>query len=105
MNDRKNATKTYETTHVRDLIKGSVLRVSGKRAGQSIRCLNGMVWLTQQGDNRDRLLNDGETYLSNLPRTIIIQALNDARIKVCSGKQIASHGGISKARRQVLSHA
>ena len=66
----------------KDLKKGSVLRVKGNRSGQTIRCLNGMIWITQQGDREDRILNSGELYLSNLPTFILIGALDDAEVKI-----------------------
>ena len=105
MNYRKGSNKSEGTSLVKDLKKGSVLRVSGNRAGQSIRCLNGMVWVTQQGDNRDRYLSVGEMYLSNLPRFVVIQALKDARIKICPERKERSIGRFPKISRRVLSHA
>lgn len=105
MNYHKGSNKSEGTPLVKDLKKGSVLRVSGNRAGQSIRCLNGMIWVTQQGDDRDRFLNGGKMYLSNLPRTILIQALKDAKIKICPEGKERSIGRFPKISRRVLSHA
>lgn len=105
MNYRKNSSKSEGAPFVKDLKKGNVLRVSGNRVGQSIRCVNGMIWVTQQGDDRDRLLNDGERYLSNLPRIVLIQALKDAKIKICAEGKERSIGRFPKISRRVLSHA
>ena len=105
MNYRKDANKFEGTSFVRDLKKGSVLRISGNRAGQSIRCLDGMVWVTQQGDDRDRFLNGGEMYLSNLPCIVLIQALKDAKVKICMERKERSIGRLPKISRRVLSHA
>ena len=70
------------TSVVKILKKGSVLRVKGNRSGQSIRCLNGTIWLTQQGDDADKVINTGETYLSNLRSFILVEALNDSLINI-----------------------
>lgn len=105
MNYRKGSNTSEGTSLVKDLKKGRILRVSGNRAGQSIRCLQGMVWVTQQGDNRDRLLNGGDMYLSNLPRIVVIQALKDAKIKICIERKERSIGRFPKISRRVLSHA
>ena len=105
MNFHNGSNKFEGTTIVKDLKKGSVLRVSGKRAGQSIRCLNGMVWVTQPGDNRDRFLNGGQMYLSNLPQIVVIQALKDAKIKICLEEKKQSLKGFARIRQRILSHA
>ena len=105
MIDNNSANKSGGTSFVKDLKQGSVLRVSGSRAGQSIRCLNGMVWVTQQGDNRDRFLDGGEIYLSNLPRIVLIQALKDAKIQICRQGKEQSIRRFPQIRQGVFSHS
>ena len=108
MNDRKGSNKCEGTSLVKDLNKGSVLRVSGNRAGQSIRCLNGMVWITQQGHNggnKDRFLNSGNKYFSSQPCFVLIQALNDSRVMICPEGEKRSIGWFPRIRQRVLSHA
>ena len=105
MNYRAGSNRSEGTILVKDLKKGRVLRVPGNRAGQSIRCLNGMVWITQQGDHRDRFLNGGEMYLSNLPHIVLIQALKDTKIKICQEAKKQSIGRFPQIRQRVLSHA
>ena len=83
MNYRRITKQSNGTCLGTDLKKGSVLRVKGNRSGQTIRCLNGRVWITQQGDDKDRVLNNGEMYLSNLSSFVLISALDDAEVKVC----------------------
>lgn len=83
MNDRRNSNQSNGVCLGKDLEKGSLLRVKGNRSGQTIRCLNGRVWITQQGDNKDRILNGGEMYLSNLSSFVLIGALDDAEVKIC----------------------
>ena len=105
MNYRKGPNKSEGTSLVKNLKKGCVLRVHGNRTGQSIRCLDGMVWVTQQGDDRDRFLNRGEMYLSNLPRIVLIQALKDAKIMICPEGKAQSIGRFPKISGRVLSPA
>lgn len=83
MNFRRSTNQKNGTCLGTDLKKGSLLRVKGNRSGQTIRCLNGRVWITQQGDNKDRVLNGGEMYLSNLSSFVLIGALDDAEVKIC----------------------
>ena len=97
--------KSEGTAFVKDLKKGSVLRVPGNRASQSISCLKGMVWVTQDGDNRDRIVNRGDMYLSNLPHILVIYALKDAKIKICPEAKKQSIGRFQRIRQRVLSHA
>ncbi len=105
MNYRRSANKSDGRPFVKDLKKGSVLRITGKRSGQSIRCLNGMVWITQQGDDRDRFLSGCEIYHSDLPRFLLIQALSDAKVKICPEGKKRSIGWFPKIRDRVMSHA
>ena len=91
MNYRRSTNKSNGTCRAKELKKGSVLRVKGNRFGQTIRCLDGMVWITQQGDSEDRFLNGGELYLSNLPSFILVSALNDAQVMVCQERKERSN--------------
>ena len=85
--------------------KGSVLSVKGNRAGQTIRCLNGKVWITQPGDNHDRFLTEGELYLSNLSSRIVISALDDALVKVCPERKERSIGRFRQTWQGALTGA
>ena len=105
MNYHRNSNKSDGTSFVKELKKGSVLRVAGSRSGQSISCLNGTIWLTQQGDDRDRFLDCCENYHSHLPNVVLIQALDDARVKICPERKKRLFGWFPRIRERVLSHA
>jgi hypothetical protein len=92
MNCHRRAGQANGACLGKDLKKGNVLRVKGNRSGQTVRCLNGMIWITQQGDNEDRILNSGEMFLSNLPSFILIGALKDAEVKICTEARARSIG-------------
>lgn len=93
------------TSVVKDLKKGCVLRIKGHRSGQAIRCLNGMVWITQQGNNDDRYLSGGDIYHSDLPSFALIQALNDAVVNIRPEGKKRSAGWIPNVWHRILSHA
>lgn len=46
------------------------------RRGSEIRCLEGMLWITQEGDLRDYILKAGETFVTDRKGKVVLQALN-----------------------------
>jgi len=46
------------------------------RRGSEIRCLEGMLWITQEGDFRDYILKAGDTFKTNRKGKVVLQALN-----------------------------
>jgi hypothetical protein len=57
---------------------------AGRRRRDVIRCLQGRLWVTQEGDWRDHLLRAGEVFLAAKAGRILISALDDARVQVAS---------------------
>lgn len=65
----------------RTLPKDSLLRIRRGR-GQTVMVLEGLVWITQDGDPRDIFLEQGELFtLDGSPMTLV-QALEDSRVLV-----------------------
>jgi len=60
------------------LAKGSMQRVEDGR-GTWVQCLEGCLWLTQQGDRRDIVLQTGDEALIERDGTSILSALSDSR--------------------------
>lgn len=89
---------------VKDLKKGGFLRVKGNRSGLSICCLNGTVWITQQGDYVDRILNTGERYFSKLPSFVLVGALDDARVKICPEGKALLNGWFPRTWHRTLAN-
>jgi hypothetical protein len=46
------------------------------RLGTEIRCLEGMLWITQDGDFSDHILESGEKFIVNRKGNVVLQALN-----------------------------
>ena len=64
------------------LAKDGLCRVNGARSNRAVRCLQGLLWITQEGDGRDRFLTAGEAYRTSLPGFVLVQALDESRIEV-----------------------
>ena len=63
-----------------DLNRGQGWGVKGKRRQQTLLCLQGRVWVTQECDIRDYLLEAGDAFLITLPGLVLVRALTPARI-------------------------
>ena len=63
-----------------DLNRGQGWGVQGKRRQQTLFCLQGSVWVTQECDIRDYLLEEGDAFLITLPGLVLARALTTARI-------------------------
>jgi len=63
-----------------DLSHGQGWRMKGKRGRQTLFCLEGSVWVTQEGDIRDYMLEAGDAFLVTQPGLVLVRALTPARI-------------------------
>ena len=68
-----------------ELCAGSGWSVRGRRRRQTLFCLEGQVWVTQEGDIRDYLLGSGDAFLVTLPGLVLVRALTAARIGYAEG--------------------
>lgn len=55
--------------------------IEGDRRGDVIRCLSGMLWITQQGDLNDYVLIPGQDFWVTRAGTVVVQALEDSKFK------------------------
>ncbi|SEU00563.1 DUF2917 domain-containing protein [Stigmatella erecta] len=53
-----------------------------RRPGASLRCHEGCVWLTREGDGCDHVLRAGEALCLEGPGLVVVQALGPARFSV-----------------------
>ena len=63
-----------------DLAAGQGWGLKGKRRQQTLFCLQGSVWITQECDIRDYVLEDGDAFMVTLPGLVLVRALTPARI-------------------------
>jgi hypothetical protein len=61
-------------------------------AGWTIHAAGGTLWITQDGDRRDVVLEPGETFRIDRETPVIIGALSDADVALC-------HARIAPVRR------
>lgn len=52
------------------------------RAGERIECCEGTLWVTQERDPRDIVLEAGEAFTLDRRGTAIVHALADARLSI-----------------------
>ncbi|WP_088278351.1 DUF2917 domain-containing protein [Ideonella sp. A 288] len=83
------------------LPKDAVRRLRGER-GRGIAVFRGQVWLTQDGDLRDIVLDAGESFDFDRPGHVVVQALGDASLllyeaeSVLGRAQRAAHGLVQR---------
>ena len=63
------------------LTKGMLLRVRDA-AGTVVVCLEGMVWLTEEGDAADHFLACGQRHRIAGDGVVVLEALHDAHLDV-----------------------
>jgi len=63
-----------------DLDAGQGWGVKGKGRQQTLYCLQGSIWVTQECDIRDYVLEAGDVFLVTLPGLVMVRALTPARI-------------------------
>lgn len=74
---------TGETLHLRG---AQLLRIESA-AGWTIRALSGSVWITQDGDVRDVVLDAGQSFIPDRDGDVVVSPFGEAR--VCLAR---SHG-------------
>lgn len=74
-------------TAITRLATGHVLRIEDAE-GQCIAVVNGMVWVTQEGDRRDIFLSDGDTFTLDRPGTALVEAIGDTRLLMLVGDAV-----------------
>jgi hypothetical protein len=65
----------------RTMPRGAILRIPDP-AGSRIECLAGSLWVTQDNDPRDIMLEAGETCELSGRARVLVQALEAARIQL-----------------------
>ena len=55
--------------------------IDGDRRGDMFRCLHGNLWVTQEGDLKDYILEPGQEFWVTKTGTVIVQALEDSKFQ------------------------
>jgi len=83
-----------------DLINGSITLAKGRvrhvnaETGRRIECLSGSIWITQDGDLRDVVLEPGEAFEFDRRGDALVSAFADSRYLVLSeAKDFARSAG------------
>jgi hypothetical protein len=63
-----------------DLPEGQGWAFRGKRQRQTLYCMQGCIWVTQEGDIRDYLLEAGDAFQVTLTGLVLVRALRDSHI-------------------------
>jgi len=90
------------------LAKYKLWTIEGDRRGDVISCLNGTLWITQEGDLKDYVLETGRDFWVTKPGTVVVQALDNSQLKY-SLNELQSHVEINPqpirhTNRSRLSH-
>ena len=58
--------------------------------GALVRCLEGLVWITQDGDRADYIVAAGDSFRVDRDGSVIVQATRPARVAIESPREDAS---------------
>lgn len=76
------------------------------RAGQSVRCERGVLWLTQSGEARDIILRVGQRWTAKRRGLAVAQAMGDSRLAWTKprpgGKYLEAKGSADNLRARTL---
>ncbi|MCW5611287.1 MAG: DUF2917 domain-containing protein [Rubrivivax sp.] len=63
------------------LLKGQTLVVRHP-LGMALECVRGTLWITHDGDRKDIVLQQGESYVAARTSTMLIHALDDSTVRI-----------------------
>jgi hypothetical protein len=72
------------------LNKHNLWNIDGDRRGDVIHCSYGTLWITQEGDLKDYILDAGQDFWVTRSGTVIVQALDDSKFQY-SLNEIENH--------------
>ena len=62
----------------RSLFPGEIIRLNGDGRGLHIVCRTGALWITQTDDEKDYVLQAGETFVVTRPGLVLVQGLDES---------------------------
>jgi len=85
-----NLNKPEKKVH---LSAGQGWGLRGKPGRQTLFCLQGRLWVTQESDIRDYLLEAGDAFLVTQPGLVLVRALTTAQIGYAENRTTAPFRG------------
>jgi hypothetical protein len=86
------------------LAKNKMWSLEGDRRGDVISCVSGTLWITQEGDLKDYVVEADRNFWVTRPGTVVVQALDDSKIKY-SLNEMQSHIEINRQPIHRLIHS
>jgi hypothetical protein len=77
LNTKQNVHTLTEIT----LAKYKTWSIEGNRRGDVISCKSGTLWVTQEGDFKDYIIEAGRNFWVTRPGRVIVQALDNSKFK------------------------
>lgn len=68
--------------------KLSVHHLDGDARGTEIACQQGILWVTQQDDGNDYILNSGDSLVVSRRGRVVIEAISDAILHITPAKYL-----------------
>lgn len=70
--------------------KGRIRRVAAP-IGRRVECVSGVLWVTQDGDRRDIILEPGDAFDFDRADGVLISALQDSRYLLLDSERRTRH--------------
>ncbi len=77
----RQETKKIDQVCIQALNKNQTLTIARPEHTQ-IECFNGCVWVTQDGDPKDILLEAGQSLLLEQPARVLVHALESSQVSI-----------------------
>jgi Protein of unknown function (DUF2917) len=74
---------TSQTPRVELLLHSrEILNLDNNQNRMAIQCRNGVIWITSAGEYEDHILQAGRRYVPKKKGTIVIEAIDEARVDI-----------------------
>lgn len=70
--------------HFVELRENAILALNAEKLPPALRCVQGLIWITQEGDTRDRVLHVGQVWYPAIRGKVVVTAMSDARVEMVS---------------------
>lgn len=87
-----------------NLRRDEAVRLEGDTRGAVVACLEGVLWITQEGDGADHLLEAGDEFAIDRAGLVVIEARRAARLTV-RGLSASAMPGLLPGKRRPYSFA